>query len=136
MIHFFKDGQYIRHNLNTGSTDAGPIPIKDAWNLPEDVSNKIEIAFYGTGAEEEQIFFVSGTQCALYDTKTDETIQVFPIDERFPAFAEFMMRPQLFLVEDYRLETYVGPPQLGRLSRDPERPAWYRDEDPDGDRDH
>ena len=115
MIHFFKEGQYIRHNLKTGGTDSGPVPIKDAWNLPEEFSNKIEMVFYGTGAEEEQIFFFSGTQCALYDTETDETIKVFPIEKRFPAFAEFMMRPQLFLVEDYRLETYTGPPQLGRL---------------------
>jgi len=115
MIHFFKDGQYIRHNLNTGGKDAGLMPIKDAWNLPEEFSNKIEMAFYGTGMEEQQIYFFSGAQCALYDTKTDETIKLFPIEERFPAFAEFMIRPQLFLVEDYQLETYTGPPQLGRL---------------------
>jgi len=40
---------------------------------------------------------------------------VSPIEERFPAFAQFIKRPQLFLVEDYRLETYIGPSQLGRL---------------------
>jgi hypothetical protein len=115
MIHFFKDGQYIRHNLNTGGTDAGPLPTKDVWNLPEEFSNKIDLAFYGTGAQEEQIFFFSGVQCALYDTKTNQTIKILPIEDQFPAFAQFITRPQLFLVEDYRLETYVGPSQLGRL---------------------
>jgi hypothetical protein len=116
MIHFFKDGQYIRHNLNTGGTDLGPVPIKDVWNLPEEFLNKIDLAFYGTGeTAEEQIFFFSGIQCALYDTKTNQTIKVLPIEEQFPAFAQFIARPQLFLIEDYRLETYVGPSQLGRL---------------------
>lgn len=116
MIHFFKDGQYVRHNLNTGGTDIGPVPIQDVWNLPEKFSKRLDLAFYGTGtAAEQQIFFFSGTQCALYDTKTNQTIKVLPIEEQFPAFAQFIMRPQLFLVEDYRLETYVGPSQLGRL---------------------
>lgn len=114
-LHLFKNNEYIRHNLFDGAADIGPSPISSSWHLPEPFSNKIEMAFYGTGAEEEQIFFFSGTQCALYDTEADETIKVFPIEERFPAFAEFMRRPQLFLVEDYRLETYLGPPQLGRL---------------------
>lgn len=115
MIHFFKDGQYIRHNLNTGGTDLGPVPIKDVWNLPEEFLNRIDLAFYGTGTTEEQIFFFSSNQCALYDTKTNQTIKVLPIEEQFPAFAQFMIRPQLFLVEDYKLETYIGPPQLGQL---------------------
>jgi len=114
-IHLFKNNEYMRHNLFDGHQDVGPGPIRDFWNLPEPFSNKIDLAFYGTGAEEEHIFFFSGMQCALYDTKTDETIRVVPIENRFPAFAEFMMRPQIFLVEDYRLETYLGPPQLGRL---------------------
>jgi hypothetical protein len=30
-------------------------------------------------------------------------------------FAQFVGRPQLFLVEDYSIETLVGPPHLGRL---------------------
>ncbi|HEY0738728.1 MAG TPA: hypothetical protein VGD69_27665 [Herpetosiphonaceae bacterium] len=114
-LHLFKNNEYVRHNFLDGHADMGPGPISNFWNLPEPFSNKIEMAFYGTGAEEEQIFFFSGTQCALYDTEAQETIKVFPIEERFPAFAEFMRRPQLFLVEDYRLEAYLGPPQLGRL---------------------
>lgn len=115
MIHFFKDGQYVRHNLNTGGIVIGPVSIKDVWNLPEEFSNKIDLAFYGTGQQEEYIFFFSGAQCALYDTKINQTIKVLPIEEQFPAFAQFISRPQLFLVEDYKLETYVGPSQLGRL---------------------
>jgi hypothetical protein len=114
-LHLFKNNEYMRHNLTDGERDIGPGPIRDVWNLPEPFASKIDLAFYGTGAEEEQIFFFSGTQCALYDTETDETLKVFAIEERFPAFAEFMARPQIFLVEDYRLETYLGPPQLGRL---------------------
>lgn len=114
-IHLFKNNEYMRHNLFDGHQDMGPGPIEHFWNLPEPFSTKIDLAFYGTGAEEEHIFFFSGAQCALYDTEMQDTVKVIPIEERFPAFAEFLMRPQLFLVEDYRLETYVGPPQLGRL---------------------
>jgi hypothetical protein len=114
-LHLFKNNEYIRHNFFDGNKDMGPGPIQDFWNLPEPFTDKIDLAFYGTGAEEEHIFFFSGSLCARYDTKNQDTIQVVPIENRFPAFAEFMMRPQIFLVEDYRLETYVGPPQLGRL---------------------
>ena len=114
-LHLFKGNEYMRHNLLDGRCDIGPKQIREIWQLPEPFSNKIDMAFYGTGEEEEMIYFFSGTQCALYDTKSDETVGVFPIEERYPVFARFMKRPQLFLVEDYRLETYVGPPQLGRL---------------------
>lgn len=114
-LHLFKNNEYMRHNLLDGHQDIGPSPITDVWNLPEPFAGKIDLAFYGVGQESERIYFFSGDQCALYDTDTDTTIKVFPIDQRFPAFARFMTRPQLFLVENYRLETYVGPPQLGRL---------------------
>ena len=115
MIHFFKDGQYVRHNLNTGGADAGPMPIKEAWNLPDDFLNRIDLCFYGTGPTEENIYFVSGQDYALYDFRLNEVIDTGPVEKRFPALAQFFGRPQLFLVEDYALETFIGPTHLGRL---------------------
>jgi hypothetical protein len=115
MAHFFKDGQYIRHNLRNGQAVTELAPIGDAWNLAEPFVNRIDLAFYGTGPTEENIFFISGDQFALYDFRTDEVLATGAIEERFPAFAQFMGRPQLFLVEDYSLETFVGPTHLGRL---------------------
>ncbi len=115
MVHFFKDGQYIRHDLRDGSLDIGPVPIKDEWSLPEPFVDRIDLAFYGTGPDEENIFFLSGEQFALYDFRRREVLGMGRIEERFPAFAQFMGRPQLFLVEDYTLETLVGPAHLGRL---------------------
>ncbi|MFC6015713.1 hypothetical protein ACFP2T_05860 [Plantactinospora solaniradicis] len=115
MIHFFKDGQYVRHNLNTGGTDAGPVPVRDAWNLPADFPTTIDVAFYGTGQNEENIFFISGLRYVLYDFRQNRVLDQGSVETRFPAFAQFLGRPQLFLVEDYALETLVGPPHLGRL---------------------
>jgi hypothetical protein len=37
------------------------------------------------------------------------------IEQRFPALGVLLTRPQLFLVEDYALDTYVGPLAFGRL---------------------
>ena len=113
--HFFKDGHYIRHNLRNGTADCPLMPIADAWKLPPPFVNKIDLAFYGTGATAENIFFVSGEQYALYDFRTEEVLATGSIEQRFPAFAQFLGRPQLFLVEDYSLNTLVGPPHLGRL---------------------
>ncbi|MBE1489824.1 hypothetical protein [Plantactinospora soyae] len=115
MIHFFKDGQYVRHNLNTGGTDAGPMPIRQAWNLPEDFPTSIDVAFYGTGQNEENIFFIAGLRYVLYDFRQNRVLDQGSVENRFPAFAQFLGRPQLFLVEDYALETLVGAPHLGRL---------------------
>jgi hypothetical protein len=115
MVHFFKDSQYVRHNLRTGQLVAGPQPIKDAWSLPEPFTSRLDHAFYGTGPNEEHIFFISGEQYVLYDFRLRKVIKAGSVEERFPAFARFLGRPQLFLVEDYTLETLVGPPHLGRL---------------------
>jgi hypothetical protein len=113
--HFFKDGHYIRHNLRNGQADCPLMPIADAWKLPPPFVNRIDLAFYGTGATAENIFFVSGEQYALYDFRTDQVLATGRVEQRFPAFAQFLGRPQLFLVEDYSLTTLVGPPHLGRL---------------------
>ncbi|MDQ4143521.1 MAG: hypothetical protein M3198_07225 [Actinomycetota bacterium] len=114
MIHFFKDGQYIRHNLRTGTPDSQLMAIAQGWNLPEPFVSRIDLAFYGTGATAENIFFIAGEQYALYDFRKEEVLVRGSIDV-FPAFARFLGRPQLFLVEDYSLETLVGPVHLGRL---------------------
>jgi hypothetical protein len=113
--HFFKDGHYIRHNLRNGATDCPLMPVADAWRLPEPFLTKIDLAFYGTGPAAENIYFLSGEQFVLYDFRTEEVLAAGLIEERFPAFAQFLGRPQLFLVEDYSLTTFVGPPHLGRL---------------------
>lgn len=115
-LHIFKGNEYLLHDFTNGHIAAGPGPIKEFWHLPEPFTSKIDLAFYGTGRDNEQsIYFFSGNQVALYDTKIKETIKVAPIEQFFPAFAQFMTRPQIFLVETYRLETYIGRPQLGRL---------------------
>jgi hypothetical protein len=113
--HFFKDGHYIRHDLHNGQTDCPLTPIAQAWNLPHPFTDQIDFAFYGTGATAENIFFVSGEQYALYDFRTDKVLATGSVEQRFPALAQFLGRPQLFLVEDYTLTTLVGPPHLGRL---------------------
>lgn len=114
-LHLFKGGEYLRHDFNDGNIAQGPVPINTVWHLPEPFASKIDMAFYGTAENEESVFFFSGDHVALYDTKLEETLKVSPIEERFPAFARFMTRPQVFLVESYQLETYVGPPRLGKL---------------------
>ncbi|MCX5215933.1 hypothetical protein OG689_43115 [Kitasatospora sp. NBC_00240] len=116
MIHFFKDGKYVRHNLRTGSRpEAGPIPIGEEWDLPEMFLDRIDYAFYGTGAHEEDINFISGENYVLYDFRRRQVIDQGPVAKRFPVFAQFIDRPQLFLAEDYDMATLVGPVSLGRL---------------------
>lgn len=114
-LHMFRGNEYLRHDFNNGHVVAGPGPIKEFWNLPEPFTNGIDLAFYGTGENEQVIYFFSGNQVALYDCKMKATIKVAPVEELFRPFARFMRRPQVFLVENYRLETYAGPPRLGNL---------------------
>jgi|GEM_PF-5051209 len=114
-IHLFKNDEYICHDLNTGTASKPVSKISSTWNLPTPFCDKIDLAFYGTGSEEEDIFFISGSQFAQYDTKRGEVLKIGAIDSRFKSFSEFMARPQLFLVENYSLENYAGPTQIGRL---------------------
>jgi hypothetical protein len=104
----------VRHNLNNGGRDEGPAPIRSVWNLPEGFE-RIDNAFYGSGDDEENIYFFSGLNYALYDFRQNEVLDQGFIEKKFPAFAQFMGRPQLFLVEDYNMELLIGPPHLGRL---------------------
>src|SRR5262249_2484031 len=88
---------------------------KAAWNLPEPFTSRLDHAFYGTGPSAEHIFFISAEQYVLYDFRRRAVIKAGAVEDQFPAFAPFLGRSQLFLVEDYTLETLVGPPHPGRL---------------------
>ena len=115
-IHFFtRDGQYARHDLNTGFMDVGPIAIQERFALPDSFSRGIDFAFYGAGEFAEHIFFFSGFQFAEYDIRRKATVRTGAIEQRFPALALFAVRPQLFLVEEYGLDTYIGPLTLGEV---------------------
>jgi len=113
--HFFKDGQYLRHDVRNGQLAAGPMPVGQEWKLPQPFLDRIDYAFYGTGPHEEHIVFISGEQYLLYDFRSQQVLDARPVAQRFPVFAQFVDRPQLFLAEDYAIETLVGPVSLGRL---------------------
>ena len=113
-VHFLsRDGQYARHNLNNGEADVGPVPVGQRFPLPESFSGRVDLAFYGAGAAAEHIFFFSGFQFAEYDIRRNLMIRTGAIEERFPELALYTARPQLFLVEEYALDTYIGPLTLG-----------------------
>ena len=117
-IHFFKGAEYIRHDLNNSMdphTDAGPLPITQQYQLPELFAQGIDLAFYGSGDEFEKVYFFKGDQYLLYDLKSGQAESVSAIEDRFPAMAQYIARPQLFLVEHYQLNTYVGPSEAGEL---------------------
>ncbi|MEJ2865402.1 hypothetical protein [Actinomycetospora flava] len=125
-IHFFRDTEYMRHDLFAGTIDLGPCPITEVFDLPDPFSRGIDFAFYGTGADSEIIHFLRGDQVALYDTESKRTLQVIAIDSRYPAFLEHVFRPQLFMVEQYTLNTYIGTPTGGRLVQALDIPARTR----------
>jgi hypothetical protein len=114
MIHFFDGSTYLRHNLRDGFIDGEPGLISDHWGLPSSFA-PIDLAFYGTGAEEGHLFLCSGTNCARFDTRTGSLIGIESINKAFPTLAILFPSPQLFLVEDYALETHIGPLQRGEL---------------------
>jgi hypothetical protein len=115
MLHLFKGSEYIRHNLNDGHAVAGPIPISEQWNFPEPFIQGIDLAFYGIGDEAEKIYFFRGGQCLLYNTDTNQSENIFAVEDKFPALAQYFTRPQIFIVENYVLNTYVGSPVSGKL---------------------
>lgn len=88
-----------------------PMPLSEQFNLPEPFASSIDLAFYDQG----QAVFFSGDVCADFDLLDNVLVGVQRIERRFPAFAKYLSRPQVFLVENYVLETYVGPLSLGRL---------------------
>jgi hypothetical protein len=122
LYHFFGGGgQYTRIGggyrgyggfwEGEGELLVAPKPIGEQFNLPAPFSSKIDLAFFDQG---HTVFF-SGEMAADFDLKHNKVLGVRPIRERFPAFERFLSRPQIFLVENYALETYVGEPTLGRL---------------------
>jgi hypothetical protein len=115
-VHFFtKDGRYARHNLENGEYDIAPTDTMSQFPLPASFGGRVDIAFYGAGAEAEHIFFFSRHEFAEFDIRRQVIVRAGAIEQRFPALSAFLTRPQLYLVEDYSLDTYVGPLQLGRL---------------------
>lgn len=115
-VHWFsQDGRYARHDLTTGQADITTRPTQQVFPLPASFGGRVDLAFYGTGAEAEHIFLFSRADYAEYDLRRGAVVRTGAIEQRFPALAPFIVRPQLFLVEDYALDVYVGPLALGRL---------------------
>lgn len=114
-VHFFKGDQYLRHDLNSGALDFGPIPIIQQYSLPDPFSQGIDLAFYGSDDESQKVYIFKGDQYLLYDLKENQVQTIAAIEERFPAMAQYITRPQLFLVEHYQLTTFVGPSEAGEL---------------------
>lgn len=115
-VHFFtRDGRYARHDLNTGEYDIAPVATVSRFPLPDHFGGRVDLAFYGAGAEAEHIFFFCRHDYAEFDVRRGAIIRSGAIEQRFAGLAGLLARPQLFLVEDYALDTYVGPLALGRL---------------------
>lgn len=115
-VHFFtRDGRYARHNLMNGEYDIPPCATIEHFPLPEHFASRVDLAFYGAGAEAEHIFFFCRQDFAEFDIRRGVVVRSGAIEQRFPALAGLLARPQFFLVEDYALDTYVGPLAFGRL---------------------
>lgn len=115
-LHFFsRSGQYARHNFNNGEKDVGIGRTADLFGLPDDFNGRVDLAFYGTGDETESMFLFSGFRYAEFDVRSRRVVRTGAIEERFPELALFIARPQLFLVEEYSLQSFVGPTTLGAL---------------------
>jgi Hemopexin len=112
---FFKGNEVIQYNMLTDRVEAGPVPLtadpaQGGWkNWPAAFANGIDYAIYGTGVEAERIYFFKGDQFFIYDLKTANVLgSPRSITGKFPAFVQFIRKPQLFLVESYSLTTYYG----------------------------
>jgi hypothetical protein len=114
-VHFFRENEYVLHDLRTGGTAAGPMPIGERWKLPEPFTERIDLAFYGAGPESQKIYFISGQEFALYDPEIEIVLRKGKTEREFPGFAAYLTRPQIFLVEDMSVRTYLGPLQDGNL---------------------
>jgi len=115
-VHCFRaDGLYARHNLQDGGVDVTPTSAAERFGLPARFGGRVDAAFYGSGAAAEHIFFLSGFEYAEFDIRAGRVIHTGAIEERFPQLALFIARPQLFLVEEYALDTFIGPLALGGL---------------------
>jgi BMFP domain-containing protein YqiC len=126
-IHFLSpDGLYARHNLENGEMDVGPVSTTGRFALPDSFGGRVDAAFYGAGAAAEHIFFLSGFAYAEFDVRTGRVVHTGALEERFPQLALFIARPQLFLVEEYSLDTFIGPLTFGGLVSTMAVPAQSR----------
>lgn len=114
-VHFFRGGEYVLHDLRNGGIAAGPMPIGDAWKVPAPFTQHIDLAFYGAGPESQKIYFLSGKDFVLYDPELDIVLRSGSVEREFPGFSSYLTRPQIFLVEQSSLRTYLGPLQDGTL---------------------
>ncbi|WP_461087511.1 hemopexin repeat-containing protein [Streptomyces deserti] len=113
----FRGGQYIRYNMNTSQAEGGPQSITGNWNdWPSEFADGVDLAFYGTGSESRKIYFFRGDQYIRFDLQGNRVDKgPSPIVERWPVMSRFMQRPQLFLVEEYKLHTFLGKVGAGEL---------------------
>lgn len=114
-VHFFRGNEYVLHDLRNGGLAAGPMPISEKWNLPEPFTERIDLAFYGAGPESQKIYFVSGQEFVVYDPELEIVMRRGNVEREFPGFSAHLTRPQIFLVEEMSLRTYLGPLQDGNL---------------------
>jgi hypothetical protein len=121
MAWFFKGSEYIRFNGNPDGeglvqVDVGPTPIAAAWRGWPDRFTHVDCAISGVGGESQVIYFICGDEFIAYDLETDTTItSPKPVWSKWPQLAQFMRRPQLFLVETIELSTYFGDILAGSL---------------------
>jgi hypothetical protein len=115
-VHCFNaQGLYARHNFMNGELDDGPVPITERFPLPASFGGTIDLAFYGAGQASEHLFLFSGFEFIEFDVRSRRVVQHEAVEQRFPVLALSIPRPQLFLVEEYALDTFVGPAVLGDL---------------------
>jgi hemopexin len=107
---FFKGPNYIRYNLKSDQAESAPRPIAGSWGKwPASFASGVDFAFYGTGNDAEKIYFFRGDQYLVYDLKSDAVEEgPAPLTSVWPQLAQFMPRPQLFLVEQYNLRIFHG----------------------------
>jgi hypothetical protein len=116
-LHFFsRDGNYARHNLMNGEIDIQPTPTESMFGLPAEFGGRVDLAFYGAGASAERMFLISGFRYAEFDVRTKRIRHHGVIEERFPQLSLFIARPQLFLIEEYSLQSFLGPIEQGGLA--------------------
>jgi hypothetical protein len=125
LLAFYRDGQMYLHNLNNGFAVFFPGGGLSKSLLAVDYpftymrgdvrcAYNPDIVFYGAGADEEAVFFVYGDQFVEY--KSGTLVEVGDLETRFPSLGRFFRRkPQIYLVEYYSLETYLGDLIKGRL---------------------
>ena len=113
-IHFFKKNLYWRHNLPAGKMDRGPVEISSVWPLPAYFTTELDSVFYGSGDRDAtSMYFVKGSEYVRYNTRTRIADAAKPLERRFPPFAQYIPRPQFFVVEHYSIERFVGSITLG-----------------------